>query len=284
MTYAYIRVSTDRQTVENQRYEIDNFCRARRLSIDRYIEETVSGMKDIHRRELGTLIRRMRSGDTLIASEISRFGRRLLEVMSILKLLMDKKVNVITVKEHFELGDNLQSHVIAFAFSLAAEIERALISQRTREALARRRALGQKLGRKPGGTNARHKLDRHADLIRSLAAQGCTKAEICRRLHCSYTTLTAHLRRHGLTLSPVRRIPADSLPTPPTRRHRRKVIVLREREEDAPRRHLLYGQEQEIVRMLRKGYSKAYIARWLGCNIKTLDAQLRRMGVKVVKG
>ena len=73
MIYAYIRVSTDRQTVENQRYEIDNFCKVRQIKIDRYIEETVSGMKAVDRRELGTLIRRMKKGDTLIASEISRF-------------------------------------------------------------------------------------------------------------------------------------------------------------------------------------------------------------------
>lgn len=146
MIYGYIRVSTDKQTVENQRYEIDNFCKVRQIKINKYIEETVSGMKSIDKRELGVLIRKMKKGDTLIASEISRFGRRLLEVMSILKMLMDKKVNVITVKERFELGDNLQSHVIAFAFSLASEIERSLISQRTKEALARRKAMGQKLG------------------------------------------------------------------------------------------------------------------------------------------
>ena len=198
MIYAYIRVSTDRQTVENQRYEIDNFCRSRQIKIDRYIEETVSGMKAVDRRELGTLIRRMKKGDTLIASEISRFGRRLLEVMAILKMLMDKKVNVVTVKEHFELGDNLQSHVIAFAFSLASEIERSLISQRTKEALARRKAMGQKLGRKAGGSNRTHKLDGHAALIRTMVEYGCTKSEICRKVCCRYATLMKHLRREGL--------------------------------------------------------------------------------------
>ena len=135
MIYAYIRVSTDRQTVENQRYEINNFCQDRHIKIDRYIEETVSGMKAVDKRELGTLIRKMKRGDTLIASEISRLGRRLLEVMTILKLLMDKKVNVVTVKERFELGDNLQSHIIAFAFSLASEIERSLICSAPRKPL-----------------------------------------------------------------------------------------------------------------------------------------------------
>lgn len=328
MTYAYIRVSTDRQTVENQRFEINNYCKVRRIKIDRYIEETVSGMKPVDKRELGQLIRRMKKDDTLIASEISRFGRRLLEVMSILKMLMDKKVNVITVKEHFELGDNLQSHVIAFAFSLASEIERSLISQRTKEALARRKAMGQKLGRKTGGTNARHKLDAQSDLIRTMLDYGCTKAEICRRVGCTYGTLMKHLSRHGVEVKPRhravisrKRAEAEASPRPVTRRKKhRKVILLStgdrplhiqrkaavwqyrrdvRQDPDTPMpaivqepplpckprgeyHHMLHEHEKLILRMLRKGFSKAYIARYLGCNIKTLDAQLMRMGVKVV--
>lgn len=141
MIYAYIRVSTDKQTVENQRFEIENYCRKRQIDVDQYIEETISGMKDVDKRKLGTLLKKMKKDDTLIASEISRLGRRLLEVMSILDNLMKKKIRVITVKEGFELCDNLQSHVIAFAFSLASEIERSLISQRTKEALARKNRL-----------------------------------------------------------------------------------------------------------------------------------------------
>lgn len=283
MIYAYIRVSTDRQTVENQRFEIDNFCQVRQIKIDRYIEEIVSGVKPIDKRELGTLIRRMKQGDTLIASEISRFGRRLLEVMAILKLLMDKKINVVTVKERFELGDNLQSHVIAFAFSLASEIERSLISQRTKEALARRRALGLKLGRKAGGSNARHKLDGHTDLIRTMTEYGYTKAEICRRVGCTYTTLQRHLLRTGLDTMSVRRNSAYRPQELPARRHRHRVVVMQEHAADVSPHHLLYGQQRSIVRMLRQGYSKSYIARWLGCNIKTLNAHLIRMGVRLVK-
>lgn len=297
MIYAYIRVSTDRQTVENQRYEIDNFCKVRQIKIDRYIEETVSGMKSIDKRELGTLIRRMKKGDTLIASEISRFGRRLLEVMAILKMLMDKKVNVITVKEHFELGDNLQSHVIAFAFSLASEIERSLISQRTKEALARRKAMGQKLGRKAGGSNRTHKLDGHTALIRTMVEYGYTKSEICRKVCCRYGTLMKHLRREGLAAQAASRhraqpsreraaAQASEKPVCRQRKHR-KIVVPGDSDraalpEPASRRHMLSGHEKNILRMLKKGLSKAYIARYLGCNIKTLDAHLRRMGVKVV--
>ena len=323
MIYAYIRVSTDRQTVENQRYEIDNFCKARQIKINRYIEETVSGMKSVDKRELGTLIRKMKKDDTLVASEISRLGRRLLEVMAVLKMLMDKKVNVITVKEHFELGDNLQSHVIAFAFSLASEIERSLISQRTKEALARRRAMGQKLGRKAGGSNRRHKLDEKAELIRAMADYGYTKSEICRKVGCQYGTLEKHLAREGLTVRAAPRCRPRHLreaDASACRKFRnRKVVILNEsdrpahveraaavwqynrelrrdgaaampaiaREPAAKLRaasyhHMLFEHEKSIVRMLKKGYSKAYIARYFGCNIKTLDAHLVRMGIKFV--
>lgn len=328
MIYAYIRVSTDRQTVENQRFEIDNFCKARKIRIGRYIEETVSGMKAVDKRELGLLIRKMKEGDTLIASEISRLGRRLLEVMSILKMLMDKKVNVITVKEHFELGDNLQSHVIAFAFSLASEIERSLISQRTKEALARRKAMGQKLGRKAGGSNRTHKLDGHKELIRTMVEYGYNKAEICRKVGCTYATLEKHLKREGLTVHvqsrhrahPVKeclgKVASDK---PAYRKKKRKIVILSDsdraihverkaaawqhgrdvqREGTAPvppilqepvakfrttvYHHILFEHEKSIVRMLKEGYSKAYIARCLSCNIKTLDAHLVRMGIKLV--
>ena len=329
MIYAYIRVSTDRQTVENQRFEIDNFCKARKIRIGRYIEETVSGMKAVDKRELGLLIRKMKEGDTLIASEISRLGRRLLEVMSILKMLMDKKVNVITVKEHFELGDNLQSHVIAFAFSLASEIERSLISQRTKEALARRKAMGQKLGRKAGGSNRTHKLDGHKELIRTMVEYGYNKAEICRKVGCTYGTLEKHLRSEGLTVQVQSRHRTRSNKVCSDKEvsgksvyrkiKKRKIIILSEsdraihierkaaawqhgrgvrRDESAPvppilqepmakfrttvYHHILFEHEKNIVRMLKEGYSKAYIARYLNCNIKTLDAHLVRMGIKLV--
>ena len=323
MIYAYIRVSTDRQTVENQRYEIEKFCHARQIKINRYIEETVSGMKSIDKRELGTLIRKMKKNDTLIASEISRFGRRLLEVMSILKMLMDKKVNVITVKEHFELGDNLQSHVIAFAFSLASEIERSLISQRTKEALARRKAMGQKLGRKAGGSNRQHKLDEKSELIRTMVKYGYTKSGICRKVGCRYDTLEKHLVREGLTVqaAPRRRPrPVWDTNAPACRKFKnRKVVILNGSDRPAHieraaavwqynqkvRRdgaavmpaiarepamklrtasyhYMLFEHEKNIVRMLKEGYSKAYIARYLDCNIKTLDAHLVRMGIKLV--
>ena len=198
MIYAYIRVSTDKQTVENQRFEIEKFAQKQELHIDKWISETVSGTKDAKNRKLGPLIKKLKKGDTLIASEISRLGRRLMEVMSILNTLMTKRITVLTVKEKYELGNNIQSQILAFAFGLSAQIERDLISQRTKEGLARRAAEGQKLGRHVGGHNAKYKLTGKEDLIRTMLEYHYSKAAICRKLKCNPKTLDDHLIRMGI--------------------------------------------------------------------------------------
>lgn len=146
MLYGYIRVSTDKQTVENQRFEILRFCRDRNFDTPVWIEETISGTISPDTRQLGTLIERCVSGDTIICSELSRLGRSLFMIISVLNTLLSRGVELWTIKDNFHLGDDLTSKVVAFAFGLSAEIERNLISQRTREALARRKALGIKLG------------------------------------------------------------------------------------------------------------------------------------------
>ena len=137
MVYGYLRVSTDTQTVENQRYEIDKFAKSKELKVDKYIEETISGGKAVNKRKLGKLLRLLKEGDILIATEISRLGRSLYMIMDILNLCMEKGVLILTIKDNFHLGDDIESKVLAFAFSLSAEIERKLISQRTKEALER---------------------------------------------------------------------------------------------------------------------------------------------------
>lgn len=195
MIYAYIRVSTDKQTVENQRFEIERFALKQELQIDKWVSETISGTKSAKERKLGTLIKRMKKGDTLIASEISRLGRRLMEVMSILNTLMTKHITVLTVKEKYELGNNIQSQILAFAFGLSAQIERDLISQRTKEGLARRKAAGQKLGRHLGGHNSKYKLTGKEGIIRTMLEYGYSKAAICRKLKCNPKTLDDHLIR-----------------------------------------------------------------------------------------
>lgn len=159
MTYGYIRVSTDKQTVENQRFEISAFCKRQGIKIDAWIEETISGTIDPKKRELGRLLQDVSHGDLIICSELSRLGRSLFMIMSILNLLMEKGVKIWTIKDGYRLGDDIQSKVLAFAFGLSAEIERQLISQRTKEALALRKKEGVKLGRRRGSVNKKSKLE-----------------------------------------------------------------------------------------------------------------------------
>ena len=195
MVYAYIRVSTDKQTVENQRFELQNFANEHRLVIDRWVSETVSGTKAAKDRKLGPLLKRMKRGDTLVLSEISRLGRNLMQIMSMLNLCMTKETFVLTVKERYELGNNINSQVLAFAFGLSAQIERDLISQRTKEGLARRKASGQQLGRKKGDKNTHYKLSGKEKIIQTMLDYGYSKAAIRRKLKCNFKTLDDHLIR-----------------------------------------------------------------------------------------
>ena len=195
MIYAYIRVSTDKQTVENQRFEINKFATEKGVVIEKWVSETVSGTKAAKDRKLGPLLKKMKKGDTLIISEISRLGRNLMQIMSILNLCMTKDAAVLTVKERYELGNNINSQILAFAFGLSAQIERDLISQRTKEGLARRVAEGQKLGRAPGGKNSHYKLTGKEPVITKMLSDGSSKAAICRKLKCNLWTLNEHLKR-----------------------------------------------------------------------------------------
>lgn len=195
MVYAYIRVSTSKQDVENQRFEIDRFAKEKGLKVNTWVSEVISGTVSTKNRKLGSLLKKMKSGDILILTEVSRLGRSLLEVLTVLNQCVQKKYNLYTVKERYELDNSISSQMLAFAFGLMAEVERNLISMRTKEALARRKAAGQRLGRKKGGKNIRYKLDDKEKLIRSMLSQGCSKASICRKLKCNAKTLDNQLKR-----------------------------------------------------------------------------------------
>lgn len=197
MTYGYIRVSTDRQTVENQRFEILEFARRNSVRVDSWIEETASGTVKPENRELGKLISAVKKDDLIICSELSRLGRSLFMIMSILNKLMERGVRVWTIKDNYRLGDDIQSKVLAFAFGLSAEIERNLISQRTTEALKRKKSLGMKMGR-PKGPAKRLKLTAQIDLAQELLALRIPKAQISRILGVSIPTLYNFIKRNNL--------------------------------------------------------------------------------------
>ena len=198
MIYGYIRVSTDKQTVENQRFEITRFCAAQGLTVDGWIEETISGTKAPDKRKLGRLLKDVGAGDLIVCSEISRLGRSLFMIMEILSFCMSRSCKVWTVKDNYRLGDDIQSKVLAFAFGLSAEIERNLISQRTKEALDRKRAEGVRLGRPAGALNKSVKLTGKEDAIRILRAEGTSWAQIARLLHVDRSTLVRFAQSRGL--------------------------------------------------------------------------------------
>ena len=181
MVYGYVRVSTDKQTTENQRFEIEKFTKSRNMRIDRWVDETISGTKVIADRQLGKLLKQIRKGDILITTELSRLGRNLMQVMSFLHQCMERDIIVFTVKEGYELGNNINSKILAFAFSLSAEIERNLISQRTKEALARPETC---------------KLKGKEEMILQYIKEHKTKVYISKKLGVNRQTLREFLKTH----------------------------------------------------------------------------------------
>ena len=198
MIYGYIRVSTDKQTIENQRYEINKFCNNNTLKIDKWVEETISATKDINKRKLGKLIKQLSPNDIIIASELSRLGRKLLEVMSILNQCMNSGAKIWTIKDNFQLNTDIQSKVLAFAFGLAAEIERNLISQRTKEALEAKRASGVILGRPKGRLSSKLKLDHKQSQIQDLLNKKISQRRIAKICKVSRNTLSLFISRKQL--------------------------------------------------------------------------------------
>jgi DNA invertase Pin-like site-specific DNA recombinase len=194
MIYGYIRVSTDRQTVDNQRFEIERFCSKSGINIEHWIEETISGTKSPEKRLLGSLLAEVKKDDLIVCSELSRLGRSLFMIMSILNQLMLNGVRVWTIKDNYRLGDNIQSKVLAFAFGISAEIERDLISQRTKEALARKRSEGVILGRPNGRKSAKVKLSGHEKEIQSLLDKHTSKSAIGRIFGVNRMTVDSFLK------------------------------------------------------------------------------------------
>lgn len=198
MIYGYIRVSTDKQNVENQRFEIENHCKERGMIVNAWIEETISGTKKIDQRKLGKLLNKLKKDDILICAELSRLGRNMFMIMSILNYCMEKEIKVWTIKDNYRLGDDLTSKALAFAFGLSAEIERNLISQRTKEALVKKRAEGIVLGRPKGRKSSYYKLSGRDNMIKELLNKGIPKVQIARILNVHRNTLSAYIKENNL--------------------------------------------------------------------------------------
>ena len=195
-TIAYLRVSTTNQDLEKNKFDILQLANEKGLVYVQWIEETVSGRVSWRKRQVAQALEQLQSGDNLIVSELSRLGRSMLECMEILSIASQKGVRVYAVKGNWRLDNSIQSKIVAMAFSMAAEIERDLISQRTKEALAVRKKAGIKLGR-PRGVG-KSKLDAYRLEIEALLANGSTQKFIAHRYGITEANLSRWMKRHGL--------------------------------------------------------------------------------------
>lgn len=195
-TVAYLRVSTTDQDLEKNKADILHLANEKNLGRVQWVEETVSGRVSWKRRKIAQVIEELGAGDTLIVSELSRLGRSMLECMEILSIASQKGIHIYAVKGSWQLDGTIQSKIVAMAFSMAAEIERDLISQRTKEALSARKRAGMKLGR-PRGVG-KSKLDKHRPEIEALLANGSTQKYIAERYGTTQSNLSNWLKKHGL--------------------------------------------------------------------------------------
>ena len=195
MIYGYIRVSTDQQSTSNQKFEINRFASSHNIQIDKWVEETISSRKPLNKRKLGSLLAELKDGDILISTEISRLGRSLLEVMGILQHCLAQNCQIWTLKENYKLGSDIASKVLAFAFGLSAEIERQLISERTKMSLDKLKSQGKHLGRPFGAKSKSLKLSKNTKKVKDLMAKGLPKAQIARLLGVDKLTLYRFLKK-----------------------------------------------------------------------------------------
>ena len=194
MIIGYLRVSTSKQLLKNQQDEISRYAQENGLEIDQWIMEVVSGKKSHNGRRLGRTISKLKKGDTLIVSEVSRLSRNLTDIMTIMGNCLKKGINIYTTKERYRFDDTLNSKILCFAFGLVAEIERNLISLRTKEALALRRSEGKILGRPKGSSPKLQILLQNHETIQQLLKQGHSSSSIYRRYKVSKDTWYKYIK------------------------------------------------------------------------------------------
>jgi len=198
--YGYIRVSTDKQDRTNQKHEILEYANKEKMGNVDFIEETISSRVKFEKRDISNLILMMKDGDTLLVTELSRIGRSTMEIMSVFKTLVEKGVKTHIIKSNFKIGaeeDKITSAVLIFAFGLAAELERELISQRTKSALAKKKSEGMILGRRKG-QKVKSKLDGKEENIKELLGKRISVAAIAKIHDVGRTTMTSFIKSRKL--------------------------------------------------------------------------------------
>ncbi|MFZ2633029.1 MAG: recombinase family protein [Desulfosalsimonadaceae bacterium] len=199
-TVAYLRVSTIDQDTEKNKAEVLSLANEKDFGKVEFVEEKISGAKSWKERKIKSIIDDLSAGDRLIIPEMSRLGRSMLEIMEILAIAKEKEISVYAVKGNWELNGSIQSKVMAMVFSIAAEIERDLISSRTKEALKARKAAGVKLGRPkgPGGS----KLDKFRPEIEALLKSGSSKTFIAKRYGTTLPNFYNWMKKNEIHIEP----------------------------------------------------------------------------------
>ena len=195
--FAYLRVSSDQQDIKNQKFGLLEYCNNRNINPIKFVEDTVSGKITWKERAIGNILEKAIKGDLIVVSEISRLGRSTLQVLEILEAAAKKEISVHIAKNHMVIDGSIQSTITATVLGLAAQIEREFISSRTKEALAKRKEDGMKLGR-PKGQAQLLKLDNYRDEILKYLKKGINKRAISKLIECSPSTLYEWLKRRKL--------------------------------------------------------------------------------------
>ena len=196
--YGYIRVSTDKQKTENQRFEIENYCRKNGIKIDEWITEKISGKIETDKRQLGKLLKKISKDDTIICSEISRLSREMYALIAILYQCEKQVVNIVSIKENFNPREYKYAKYFALFFAASAEMERDLISQRTKEALARLKAEGRILGRPVGSKSKYKKLSGKEEIILKMRGGGMSLRKMTKKLKVDIKTLSFFIKENNL--------------------------------------------------------------------------------------
>jgi len=196
---AYLRASTDKQDLNPQKLEILEFARRQGLRVDEYVELTISSRKTSKQRRIDELTQMLEETDTLIVTELSRLGRSTAEVIALVNALVERNIRLIAIKQNLDISrQDMNSKIIITLFSLFAELERDLISLRTREALAAKKAQGQPLG-KPKGTLQKSKFDQDVARIKELLGYGLSVRKIAKVLgYSSHIALNTYINKRGL--------------------------------------------------------------------------------------
>ena len=189
MIYGYIRVSTDSQTVQNQKIQIKKYCKEKRLHNIKWFSETISGTIAPEKRKLGELFEMVKEGDVIICTELSRLGRSMIMILNELDYCLKRNVKVVAIKENFTLDDSIACTALMLAFGLSAELERKLLSERTKMGLSRARLKGKRIGRQKGEKPHYFKLSPYKTKIRQYIKEGRSIYSMAREFNVTWQTM-----------------------------------------------------------------------------------------------